>query len=91
MILQTIIDLGMGAVIAILKILPAFPSAPEFLMDGINAIFGVMAGGVNFLSFFVRLSTVRLVVPVVLGLIYAEDIYKVCVWVLKKIPFLGID
>ena len=44
----------------------------------------------SLLGLFVDLNTVKIVLPIVLVLIEFEHIYDFVMWLLRKIPFLGI-
>lgn len=91
MLLEGLISLVVTLIKAILSI---FPSLPAFPAEGLNAINEYIsmiitnAGGL--IGLFVDLNTIKIVLPIVLVLIEFEHIYDFVMWLLRKIPFLGI-
>lgn len=68
--------------------LPAFPEA---LSNSINSFLNLIFGNLSLLGFFIRPSTLRVAVPILVVLMNFEVLYKVIVWIIKKIPFLNIS
>lgn len=67
--------------------LPDFPEAAKTAIDTyMNLIFD----NLDFLSFFVNVSTLKIVATVAIALFAFEHIYKIIIWVVHKIP-LSID
>lgn len=68
--------------------LPSFPSSIQSIFD---SVVNYMVGAVGLLCVFVRPSTLQLMIPAVIIVINAEHIWNGIIWILKKIPFLGIE
>lgn len=67
-----------------------FPAVPAELQSIIDTLFGYMADGMGILNFFCPLSMIRPAL-VVLGAVWAvEHGYHVIMWVLRKLPFVGV-
>lgn len=66
------------------------PSFPEGLSNSINVFLNLIFDNLSLLSFFVRGSTLKLVVPILIILINFEFIYKMVIWIARKIPFLNV-
>lgn len=66
------------------------PSFPEGLQTSLNSFMDLIFSGINLFGLFIRPTTIRLVIPLLLIIINFDKIYKLTMYVLKKIPFLGI-
>lgn len=67
--------------------LPAFP---EGLTNSINSFLDLIFNNLNLLGFFIRPTTLTLSIPILIILLNFEDLYKLTIWILRKIPMLGI-
>ena len=67
--------------------LPAFP---EGLSSSINSFLDTVFGNLGVLGLFVRWDTVKIALPVVLVIINLDKVYSLVMWIIKKIPFLGV-
>ena len=89
-----ILELIMSAVLFLLKtvfsLLPNIPQLSETLTNSIDRVFGVIFDNVGLLGLFVRISTIKWLVPLVVVVYNFEHIYHFIMWVIKKIP-LSID
>ena len=84
MIFTGLMQMVLGAIKGILSILPAFPATPAFIVTGVMTLFTWLSGGLEFLSFFVRLNTIVTLAPIVILIAEGEDIYNMVMWVLRK-------
>lgn len=67
--------------------LPAFP---EGLTSSINSFIDLIFDNLTLLGFFIRPATIAIIVPALVILLNFDQIYKLTMWILKKIPFLNI-
>lgn len=67
--------------------LPAMPAAVD---DAFNMLLSYMEQGIGFVWLIVPRELVLVVLPVVLVLSNFDKLYSVVMWILRKIPFLGI-
>lgn len=65
------------------------------LPDGIQSIFDellqVMVGSVGLLGLFLDFSVVKWLIPIVIAVANFEKIWNMIMFILRKIPFLGIE
>lgn len=66
------------------------PQFPESLENSLNTFLNIMFQGINLLGFFIRPETLRIVIPLLIIIINFDKLYKLTMFILKKIPFLGI-
>lgn len=67
------------------------PAMPESLISSINTFFDLVFGNLSLLGFFIRPTTLTIVIPILIILINFERIYKFTMWILRKIPFINIS
>lgn len=90
MILETVFNLFSSA----LKLIFGWinlPSLPADVETVLNQLFSYMESGMCFLFLFFNMSLVKLMLPFVLVVSNFEKVYKLVMYVLRKIPFLGIE
>lgn len=68
--------------------IPAFPAS---LAGSIDSFLSLVFDNLSLLGFFIRPTTIRLVVPVLLIVINFELIYKLVMWIVRKLPFISIQ
>ncbi len=90
MLVEGLFSVATWLIEAILNLLDVLPDFPEELISSVDAFFDLVFGHLPVLGFFVRLSTVKILIPLVILVINFEDIYSFVMWLLRKIPFLGI-
>lgn len=67
-----------------------FPAMPSVIDEAFTTLLSYMAAGIGFVWLIVPRELVIAVVPVILVLSNFDKLYTVVMWVLRKIPFLGI-
>lgn len=90
MILKVIFDLILGLLKLVFGLLPDIPPLPASITTSLNNVFDAIFGHLDLLGLFVRIDTIKLLVPLVIIVINFEHIYHFTMWILKKIP-LSID
>ncbi len=68
--------------------IPAFPAG---LAGSIDSFLELVFDNLSLLGFFIRPSTIKLVVPVLLIVVNFELIYKLVMWIIRKLPFVSIQ
>lgn len=63
---------------------------PEGLTNSLNSFIDLIFDNLNLLGFFIRPATITIVIPVLIILINFDKVYKLTMWILKKIPMLNI-
>lgn len=67
--------------------LPEFPSA---LSDILDKFLDIIFGGINLLGFFIGSTFIKIAIPVLIIVINFDKLYKLTMFILRKIPFLNI-
>lgn len=67
------------------------PDLPESIMSVIDELFALIQGSIGLLSVFVDLNMVKILLPVLLIVINFDNVWKWTMFIVKKIPFLGIE
>lgn len=66
------------------------PSFPESLQSSLDSFLDLIFSGINLFGFFIRPLTIQVVIPLLIIIINFDKVYKLTMFILKKIPFLGI-
>lgn len=91
MIIESILNLLKNVLFTILDILPDIPEFPASLESSINIVMNTIFSSCDLLDCFIRPATIRIMIPVLLIIWNFDLIYSITVWILKKIPFVGIE
>lgn len=67
------------------------PDLPDGIQTVLDEFIQVMAGAVGLLGVFVDLNVVKWLIPVVLVVANFDKVWKMIMFILRKIPFLGIE
>lgn len=67
------------------------PDFPESLQNSLNQFLDIIFNGINLFGFFIRPATIQILIPILIVIINFDKIYKLTIWILKKIPMLGIE
>ena len=68
--------------------LPALPTGIQTIFD---SVLGYLTGSVGLLYQFVRPTTLQVLIPAVIIVLNMEHIWDAILWILKKLPFVGIE
>lgn len=77
----------LNGILALLDVLPEFPST---LVNSIDSFFSLIFDNLSLLGFFVRIDTIKVIIPLYLVVYNFEYIYKFIMWIVRKIPFLNL-
>lgn len=86
MLIQKIAHLCLKPLIALFD----FPIVPAELVTLVNKLFEYMQVGTGILNFFVPFEIIRPAIDVFLAVWAVEHAYMLVLWVLRKVPLLGI-
>lgn len=67
-----------------------FPAIPSELQSIIDTLFQYMTEGMGIFNFFCPLSMIRPALAVLVAVWTIEHGYHVLMWVLRKLPFVGV-
>lgn len=90
MILEKMMDVGVWILTAVMDLLDVLPDFPSELVAALNSFFDLIFDNMSLLGFFLPLTTVKILIPLMLVVINFEHIYAFIMWVIRKIPVLGI-
>ena len=91
MLVESLFNGAISLINGILDLLDVLPEFPSDLVDSMNSFFSLIFDNLPLLGFFVRLDTVKILIPLVIVVINFEDIYAFVMWILRKIPFIGVE
>lgn len=66
------------------------PSVPVSITDSINTFLNLVFDNLSLLGFFIRPSTLSILVPLIIVAYNFKYVYKFIMWFLHKLPFLDI-
>ena len=85
---------ALGSVLVVCGVLFSFfsiPKYPEQLINSLNYILDVIFDNLELLDIFIRIDTIKVVIPILIALINLDKIYSLAIWILNKIPLLDFD
>lgn len=68
----------------------SIPSFPVELTNNINSFLDLIFNNLTLLGFFIRPITLQISIPILIILLNFDNLYKLTMWILRKIPMLGI-
>lgn len=66
------------------------PQVPTSITGSINSFLDLIFDNLSLFGFFVRPTTIKIIIPLVIVVINFKYIYKFIMWFLKKLPFINI-
>jgi hypothetical protein len=75
---------------AVLSLLDILPDMPQLVQETLDGLFGFMYDGVAVASIFIDFRMVRILIPLVITIANLDKVIKFIVFVIKKIPFIGV-
>lgn len=91
MILLILIQGIVALQISVFSLLPDLPNLPDAVISGVNAFLDIIFDNVGILGLFIPINTVKIVVPLVIAIANFDRIYKLVMWIIRKVPFLDIS
>lgn len=89
MILEAILNLFKGLLFICFSWIN-IPNFPTELTNNIDAFLDLIFNNLTLLGFFVRPITLQIAIPILIVLLNFDNLYKLSMWILRKIPMLGI-
>ena len=90
MILEAIFEL----VFMLLSIIFApiqLPGLPPEVQSIVDQVIGYIVGAVDLLGFFLDWNMVKILIPIVIIIVNLDKIWHLIMFILRKIPFLGME
>lgn len=91
MIVERLIDPLILFLWKTVAVIPDIPKVPEQLSKSITSFFDLIFDNSGLVGFFVPVDLIKIALPVALVIVNFEHIYKLFIWIINKIPFIGID
>lgn len=66
------------------------PDLPASITSLIDEFFDYIRGGMGIIGIFLDLDVVRVLLPILIVVINFEEVWKFVMFIVRKIPFLGI-
>ena len=89
MILESVLNLFSHAIKLIFGWVN-LPDLPDAVLGPIGFLGGFMNMGMSFVVLFLDIEFVKIMIPLVIAVANFDKMYKLVMFVLRKIPFLGI-
>lgn len=89
-----ILEILLNTIMSLLKLCFNWINLPPFPVDltgSINSFLDLIFNNLSLLGFFIRPATLVVGIPVLIILLNFDEVYKFTMWILRKIPFLGIQ
>lgn len=90
MIVKFILELIYNLILIVFSSV-AFPGLPDVISSVLNKLIVYINSAIGIFFLFVDFDVLSVLFPIAILLIYSDNIYKATIWVLKKIPFLGMQ
>ena len=91
MIIEGIFNLVYNFLDIILTPFQIIPDMPQHLVNQLNFFKTFIIDGLNMAFFILNPGTVRVAIPLAIAIMNMEHIWNGIMWVLKKLPFLGME
>ena len=91
MIIKGLFNLIYSFLSVILTPFEIIPDVPHVVQLSVSNYMTFITAPVRILLFFTDVNVVKALIPVVLVVINMEHIWDGIMWVLKKLPFVGIE
>lgn len=86
-LMLSLVKILVQIIFGFLGILPDMPSA---LITAIDEFMNLLFMGSNLVALFLPMETVKILIPIVIAIINFDKILRLVMFILKKIPFLGM-
>lgn len=86
MITEAFFNLVFVILNGILNLLEILPEFPETFVNSIDSYFNLIFSNISLLSFFVRIDTLKIIVPLFIAVYNFEYLYKFIMWIIRKVP-----
>lgn len=91
MITETLFKVGIWLLNAVFNLLDVLPNMPVSLANSIDGFFSLIFDNLALLGFFFPIPTLKLILPLFLLIVNFEKVYTFVMWILRKIPFIGVE
>lgn len=89
MIIETILNLLKNLLFVVFGWI-SLPAMPEGVTNSITSFLDLIFDNITLLGFFIRPVTFGIAIPVLIIILNFDKVYKLTMWILKKIPMLNV-
>lgn len=86
MIIEWLFASIIGVIKTLFSIVPNLPSISSEILSMLTDFLSLIFDNLTLLGFFIRISTIKLFVPLIILVVNFEHVYKIIIWLIKKIP-----
>lgn len=91
MIFEWLLKAGTMILTGLLNMLDVLPSVPESVTTKIDTFFNYLYNASNLFFLFCDKNLVVILVPLVIAIVNFDKVYKIIMWILRKVPFVSIE
>ena len=85
-----ILTAGVALILAIFLVMPDLPATPQVLIDSTDLLVNILSQFVGVYKYIMSPSLAFISVTMIIAIVAFEPIYKIALWVLRKIPVFGV-
>lgn len=85
-----VIVVGVALIISVFTLMPDLPATPQILIDSTNLLVSLISNFVGLYKYTMTPALALVSIVLSIAILAFEPIYKVSMWILRKIPVLGI-
>ncbi|TWP26980.1 hypothetical protein EUA60_01420 [TM7 phylum sp. oral taxon 346] len=85
-----ILTAGVALILAIFLVMPDLPATPQVLIDSTDLLVNILSQFVGVYKYIMSPSLAFISVTMIIAIFAFEPIYKIALWVLRKIPVFGV-
>ena len=89
MMVSSVLDLLVGLLELVFGWIE-LPQFPESIMSIVDEMLGYMTGSFGLLAVFVDMDVLRILLPLCIVVVRFDDMWKLTMFILRKIPFVNI-
>lgn len=90
MIVSSVMNLIKAVITTVFGVLPNIPNFAQGLQNSVNSVLDTIFNNLGLIGVFVRPTTIKLIIPILIVILNFERVYKLTMWIIKKIPFFGV-
>ena len=85
-----ILTAGVALILAIFLVMTDLPATPQVLIDSTDLLVNILSQFVGVYKYIMSPSLAFISVTMIIAIFAFEPIYKIALWVLRKIPVFGV-
>lgn len=91
MIIEGLFELVYNLLNIVLTPFQIIPNMPAFIDSMLNYFMNFIFDGIAFFLYFVDVQIFRTLIPLYIIVLNMEHLWDGIIWILKKLPFVGIE